>query len=122
MTAPRTPTGTSLAVCLGMSRNQEPSHPSNRSGRQPSREDEGPEDREPEAPYGDDDGYGDANGYGDDDGDDDDGYGDDARAHRSSRLPNREHDEEEEIEIDPDLDIIQVLDEDDLQQMDGPDA
>lgn len=90
-----------------MSRNQEPPYPSNRPGRQPSQA------RDDHSGYDDDD-----DPYGDDEGGDDENR--ENREHRPSKLPNREDDEE--IAIDPDVDIIQVLDEDDLRQMDGPDA
>ena len=121
-----------------MPRHYESSYPRRRSSRPLSREEEDREDREPEP--GDerissahrlrDDERNDAGGYGDDGDDDgydgyDDGdygdYDDEDRDRRLSKLPGRGGDEEIDLDID-DVDVMEVLDDDDLKQMDGPDA
>jgi hypothetical protein len=97
-----------------MSGNQDSFEPRDRHDRQPpGREPRDLEEREP------DDGeqrIGHARSPRNDDADD--GYA--SVAHRPNRMPEREHEADEEELTQADL--MEVLDPDDLEQMDGPDA
>jgi hypothetical protein len=106
-----------LLTALGMTRNQEPSDSDHTSRRQSS-----PGDDPIEGSYSGDDGR----GYGGDgNGDDNDEYDDRERRpstqpHRDDRDDADDRDDDGDIDIDPD--IMEVLDNNDLEQMDGPDA
>jgi hypothetical protein len=102
-----------------MPRNQPPSQPSHASGRRSpdedfDREDFDPDDREPSAS---DERAANTRALRDDNDDD----GELAYLHGSEqrRPPSRDDDEEEALAVD---DIMEVLDLDDLQRMEGPDA
>jgi len=114
-----------------MSRALQSRHPSNGSGRQPPGRDRDPDDApaDREAGRHDEDVHGAHKRRDDgDDGDDGgDGYDyDESRelltGDRRSRLPARDEDDDFEPIADDDPDIMEVLDLDDLNQMDGPDA